>query len=150
MSEPVSPKSVLKRLIQGIAEQRWPELHELYAADAVVEYPFALPAPIRLAGRGAIQRYFAGVARMGLRLRARNLMIHETADAEVVVVEYDYDGLLATTGREFQLANIQVTRVRDGLIVSSRDYHNHAVLTEVLGRLPEVLAALGLRLMASD
>jgi ketosteroid isomerase-like protein len=134
---------VLEHLIQGIADQRWPQLHELYAEDAVVEYPFALPAPMRVAGRDAIQRYFAGVARTGLHLRGRNVMIHETADPEVVVVEYDYDGLLATTGREFQVANIQVTRVRDGLIVSSRDYHNHVVLSEVLGRLPEVLAALG-------
>jgi ketosteroid isomerase-like protein len=60
----------------------------------------------------------------------------------MVVVEYDYDGRLNTTGREFQVANIQVTRVRDGLIVSSRDYHNHVVLSEVLGRLPDVLASL--------
>ena len=142
MSESVSPRSVLERLIQGIADQRWPELHELYAEDAVVEYPFALPAPMRLAGRDAIQRYFAGVLRTGLHLRARNVMIHETADPEMVVVEYDYDGRLNTTGREFQVANIQVTRVRDGLIVSSRDYHNHVVLSEVLGRLPDVLASL--------
>lgn len=37
-------------------------LHELYAHDTLVEYPFALPAPTRLEGREAVQRYFAAVA----------------------------------------------------------------------------------------
>jgi uncharacterized protein len=132
MPETVSPSSVLERLIQGIADQRWAELHELYADDAVVEYPFALPTPMRLQGRDAIEQYFARVLRTGLHLRGRDVVIHETADPEVVVVEYNYDGLVGSTGREFQVANIQVTQIRDGLIVSSRDYHNHAVLSEVL------------------
>jgi len=52
-------------------------------------------------------------------------VLHETRDPEVVIVEYDYDGLVTTTGRSFQVSNIQVSRVRDGQIVISRDYHNH-------------------------
>ena len=44
MSEPASPRDVIERLIQGISKGRWLELHELYAEDAVVEYPFALPS----------------------------------------------------------------------------------------------------------
>ena len=46
-----------------------------YAKDAVVEYPFALPAPTRLQG-GAIQRYFAAVARMPLQFRAHHIVMH--------------------------------------------------------------------------
>ena len=46
------------------------------------------------------------------------------------VAEYDYDGLVTTTGRSFQVSNIQVSRVRDGQIVTSRDYHNHPVLAD--------------------
>ena len=50
MSEPASPGNVIERLIQGISKGQWLELDELYAEDAVVEYPFALPgAPARLA-----------------------------------------------------------------------------------------------------
>ena len=64
MSEPASPRDVIECLIQGISKGGWLELHELYAEDAVVEYPFALPSgPARLAGRPAIRRYFAAVAR---------------------------------------------------------------------------------------
>jgi uncharacterized protein len=134
-------REVLERLIRGISDQRWPELHELYAEDAVVEYPFALPAPTRLEGRAAIQRYFAAVARTPLELRAHNVVMHEATNPEVIIVEYDYDGLVTTTGRAFQVSNIQVSTVRGGQIVRSRDYHNHLVLADVTGRLPDLISA---------
>lgn len=114
----------------------------MYAPDALVQYPFALQAPTRLEGREAIRRYFAAVARTPLELRACNITVHETGDPEVVVAEWDYDGLMTSTGRSFRVSNIQVSRVREGQIVASRDYHNHVVLAEVLGQLPALLAAL--------
>ena len=142
MPESASPREVLERLIHGISSQRWEVLHELYARDALVEYPLALAAPTRLEGREAVQRYFTAVARMPLRLQARNLVVHETSDPEVIVAEWDYDGLVTTTNRPFQVSNIQVSRVRNGQIVASRDYHNHLVLADVVGRLPALLATL--------
>jgi len=48
VSEPASPREVVEALMRGISDQRWDELDGLYADDAVVEYPFALPAPRRL------------------------------------------------------------------------------------------------------
>jgi ketosteroid isomerase-like protein len=128
--------------MQGISAEAWADLDAWYAEDAVVEYPFGLPAPTRLEGREAIRKYFAAAARLPLKLRAQGMVVHETADPEVVVAEWDYDGLVTTTGRAFQVANIQVSRVRGGKIVASRDYHNHAVLAEVMGRLPAVVTAL--------
>lgn len=141
MPESAGAREVLEHLIRGISDGGWLELHELYAEQAVVEYPFALPAPARLDGRGAIQRYFAAVARMPLELRAHNIVMHETTDPGVIVVEYDYDGLVTTTGSAFQVSNIQVSTVRDGQIVKSRDYHNHVVLADVTGRLPDLISA---------
>jgi ketosteroid isomerase-like protein len=79
---------------------------------------------------------------MPLRLQARNLVVHETSDPEVVVAEWDYDGLVTTANRPFRVSSIQVSRVRNGQIVASRDYHNHLVLADVLGQLPALLAAL--------
>lgn len=114
----------------------------MYAPGALVEYPFALLAPTRLDGREAIRRYFAAVARTPLELQARDITVHETSDPEVVIAEWDYDGLMTTTGRSFQVSNIQVSRIRNGQIVASRDYHNHLVLAEVLGQIPALLAAL--------
>jgi uncharacterized protein len=142
MPESASPREVLEHLIHGISNGRWQVLHELYAHDALVEYPFALPTPTCLEGREAVQRYFTAVAQMPLELRARNIVVHETSDPEVIVAEWDYDGLVTTTNRSFQVSNIQVSRVRNGQILASRDYHNHLVLADVLGRLPALLAAL--------
>jgi len=49
---------------------------------------------------------------------------------------------VTTTDRSFQVSNIQVSRVRHGQILASRDYHNHLVLADVLGRLPALLSTL--------
>jgi uncharacterized protein len=142
MSESLGPRQVLERLLDGISNQRWPELHHLYAEDAVVEYPFALPAPMQLKGREAIRAYFARVASHPLELRARDVVMHETVDPETVIVEWIYDGLVTTTRRSFEVANIQVSTVRDGRIVASRDYHNHVALANAVGRLSTLLSAL--------
>jgi ketosteroid isomerase-like protein len=136
------PREVVERLIDGISHGDWQELHVLYAENAVIEYPFALPAPRRLEGRQAIRRYFEAVANLPLELRAHNVSLHESRDPEVVIIEYDYDGLATATGRSFQVSNIQVSTVRDGLIVRSRDYHNHVALADAIGQLGELVSAI--------
>jgi uncharacterized protein len=128
--------------MRRISEEKWQELDGLYAEEAVIEYPFALPAPIKLGGLEAIRRYFAAVAALSLKLQTRNMIVHETADPEVVVAEWDYDGLVTTTGRSFRVSNVQVSTIRDGKIVASRDYHNHAMLADAMGRLPALLEAI--------
>ena len=85
-------------------------------------------------GRDAIREHFAAASRAQLRLQVRNLRVHETTDPEVVVAEYDYG--IDTDGRSAIVANIQVMRVRDGLIVESRDYHDHARLAALVGPRP--------------
>ena len=136
------PSQVFARLSQGITDQRWLELAELYAEDVVVDMPFAAPTPTRLHGREEVRTHFAAAAQGPLSLEARNVRVHETADPEVIVAEFDYVGRVATTGTNFRVANIQVLRIRDGLIVESRDYHDHLALAHALGHLPQLVAAM--------
>jgi ketosteroid isomerase-like protein len=49
-------------------------------------------------------------------------MLHETADPEVIIVEFDLHGELRGTGRTYQLPCVQVFRIRDGAVVWFRDY----------------------------
>jgi ketosteroid isomerase-like protein len=133
MSTTATPREVFERLSAGISSGDWSSLHELYAEEAVVEMPFARPAPVRLHGRADVRRHFAGNAAGPIRLRARDVRVHETADPEVIVAEYAYDGQVTTTGAGFRMSNVQVLRVRDGLIVESRDYHDHAAIAQALG-----------------
>jgi ketosteroid isomerase-like protein len=143
MPDPASPRRVLESLLQGISGGRWNDLADLYAEDAVVEQPFAPSPPRRLDGREVIRAHFAAAAQGPLELKASNVVVHDTADPEVVVAEFDYDGRVATTGRSFRAANIQVLRVRDGRIVSSRDYHDHLALAAAVGRLEALVASIG-------
>jgi uncharacterized protein len=128
MPDPARPREVFERLVAGISGKQWDGLADLYAEDAVVEQPFALPRPVRLAGREAIRRHFAAGSRLPLELRARDIVVHETTDPEVIIVEYVYDGRVTTTGRTLSISNVQVMRIHDGLISTSRDYHDHAAL----------------------
>ena len=141
MTDAPSPEQVVRAVMDGIARGAWGELHQWYAEDAVVEHRFALPAPTRLEGREAIRVYFERSARAPLTLAVRNMTVHQTADPEVVIAEWDYE--VTAPGQSAEVANIQVSRVRDGLIVASRDYHNHFALAEAVGAAPRLLAAMG-------
>jgi ketosteroid isomerase-like protein len=127
-----TPRTVVTQLIAGVTGRAWDDLPNLYAEDAVVDFPFALPAPLRLTGREQIRAHFAAAATLPLEMAARNVVVHETAEPEVVVAEFDYDGRVTATGRAFTFSNIMVVRVRDGKIVASRDYHNHAQLASAI------------------
>jgi ketosteroid isomerase-like protein len=143
MSETLSSREVFLELLAGITAGRFAELAELYAEDAVVETVFQPVGPRRLEGRAVLRARFAEVAAHSpLELTARNVVVRETDDPEVVVAEWDYQVHHRESGRAFEAANIQVLRVRDGLIVHSRDYHDHLALATAGGNLPQLVAAL--------
>ncbi|WP_405596914.1 nuclear transport factor 2 family protein [Streptomyces sp. NBC_01410] len=143
MPETLSPREVFQKLIEGIGAGRFTELAELYAEDAVVETVFEPVGPRRVEGRAALEERFAQVAASSpVELTPANVVVRETDDAEVVVAEFDYHVRHRLTGRTFEASNIQVLRVRDGLIVSSRDYHDHLALVVAGGNLSQLVAAL--------
>ncbi|MBP2328947.1 ketosteroid isomerase-like protein [Kibdelosporangium banguiense] len=123
-----TPREVFETLLDGVVERRFDGLADLYAEDTVVDLPFALPEPLHREGRQALADHFAWFSTLPVRFAVANLRIHETTDPEVIVAEYDYNVHVTTTGKELTTANIQVMRVRDGKIVESRDFHNHAVI----------------------
>ncbi|MFE7778752.1 nuclear transport factor 2 family protein [Streptomyces sp. NPDC057445] len=143
MPETLTPREVFQKLIENISAGRFTELADLYAEDAVVETVFEPAGPRRIEGRAALKERFAQVsASSPVELTPANVVVRETDDAEVVVAEFDYHVHHRLTGRTFEASNIQVLRVRDGLIVSSRDYHDHLALIVAGGNLPQLVAAL--------
>lgn len=100
-----------------------------FAVDAVMEFPHSaeLALPSRIQGRDSIRPIFTALQYRyqddGRRLRRlENLAIHETKDPEVVVVEFEALGDVPSGGSDRRVPDIQVWRVRDGLVVSVRDY----------------------------
>ena len=135
----MTPREVFERLVHGVAGRRWDELPALYAEDAVVTHPFAASAA-PLVGREALRRHFTAGAELGLEMAVHDLVVHETADPEVVVGEFAYVGRVAATGRRFRVPNLFILRVRDGLIVESRDYADHLAVAAATGHLASAVA----------
>jgi len=137
------PSDVFAALVNGVAEGRWEDLPQLYAQQTHVEHPFH---PLRMPPmrtREELREHFRQAARgPELRRQVTNVVIHETGDPEVIVAEFTYDGTLADTGEAFSLPGIFVMRVRDGEIVSSRDYLDHLTSARIRGQFGDLLAAL--------
>ncbi|MFD6532428.1 nuclear transport factor 2 family protein [Streptomyces sp. NPDC060184] len=143
MPAPATPQEIFEWLIDLISAGKWSELPGLYAEDAQVEIVFSPVPARRFHGRAALRTHFAALgAADAIRLRAENIHVHTTGDPEVVIAEFDYAGLYPATGRTFRSANIQVLRVRDGLIVETRDYHDHLTFAAADGRAHQLLAAM--------
>jgi ketosteroid isomerase-like protein len=135
MAQPLSPQEVFLALVHGVAEGRWDELPSLYAEQTDVVHPFdPLRAPA-LRSRAELREHFRPTG-AGPRLARRpaNITIHETTDPEVIVAEFEYQGTVVDTGEPFAVPGIFVLRVRNGEIVSSRDYFDHVAAARVRGQ----------------
>jgi ketosteroid isomerase-like protein len=123
-----SPREVVERVHRMAMDYDLTGQADLYAADGVLEWPFA-PAgvPRRTEGREEIRRVLEALGHRvrgaGTRLTGLNsVVIHETLDPEVVIVELEAHAEVPATGMTYQLPYIQVLRIRDGQIASFRDY----------------------------
>lgn len=123
-----------------------PELaDDLYAEDVVIEFPFARPGMRRrFEGREAFRSFVAaGGVPLPVRFEGfRDVVIHDTADPEVIIAEYDLAGTVTTTNRQAAESFVLVLRVRAGRIVHLREYQNVLGMAVALGQLPELLAGL--------
>lgn len=74
-----------------------------------------------------------------LTFQPEDIVIHETADPEVIVAEFEYRGIVVSTGAPFVVPCVFVLRIRDGLIVESRDYVDHVAFARARGTLEDLL-----------
>jgi ketosteroid isomerase-like protein len=126
----IDTRAVLERFRQAAINQSADEMRQLYAADAVHEFPFTRPdLPSRLEGRDEIVNWIAGGWKaQALRYeRYRTLAIHDTDDPNTIVVEQE------AIGSDFVLPNIVVLTTRDGQITHLRDYVNILAAMEAVG-----------------
>ncbi|MGH7487018.1 MAG: nuclear transport factor 2 family protein [bacterium] len=134
MPETASPTEVFHRLVKAIAERRQSEiLDECYAEDVVVEHPFIIPEPTTTRGREQLRERTTKLKKLPITMEIVDVVVHETADPEVIVGEFESRITSEQTGKCITTSNILVLRVRNGLVVSSRDYHNHALLAGFIG-----------------
>lgn len=130
-------REVVERLLRASREQDIETMVGLMAPDGYIEWPYRPPGvPARVQGRAAIRKHLTEVAGGFITFdEHRDVVIHETADPEVVIVEYEARGTVVPTGAPFEQTVIAVFRVRDGHVVSYRDYINPLPLLEALAGL---------------
>lgn len=107
----------------------------MLAPDAVIEDPFARPGQPRRYESAAAFEEATRESRESLPVRFesfRYTAVHETADPEVTVLEYELGGTVLTTGRRASAPFIAVMRVRDGRIVLWREYQDKLAIAAAL------------------
>jgi uncharacterized protein len=139
-----SSRQTAERFLQAAISPDPGDMADCYAPSVVIEMPFAV-APLIPARAETTREELRGRFRAGRADRRytklSNVVIHETADPEVVIIEYELHGEY-TTGEPFSVRFLMVLTIRDGQIVHSRDYSNPIAGARLLGRLPELLAVL--------
>jgi ketosteroid isomerase-like protein len=127
-----SPTEVFHRLVHAVAARRQVEIvDECYAEDVVVEHPFMVPEPTTTKGREQLRERMAMLRTLPITVEVSDIVVHETTDPDVIVGEFRSRVTSKLTGKQVTTSNILVLRFRDGMIVSSRDYHNHALLADL-------------------
>ncbi|WP_245716246.1 nuclear transport factor 2 family protein [Micromonospora humi] len=130
----MSSREVVERVLRAGREQDVEAFVALMAPEGYIEWPFR-PAgvPGRVQGHAQIRRHLTEAANALVTIdEHRDLVLHETTDPEVVVVEYEARGSVVATDAPFEQTVIAVFRVRDGRIVSYRDYINPLALLAAL------------------
>jgi len=138
MPEAASPTEVFYRLVDAVADRRQAEIvDECYAEDVVVEHPFMVPEPTTTKGRELLRERMLNLKKLPITMEIAEAVVHQTTDPEVIVGEFESHITSKLTGKRITTRNILVLRVRHGVIVSSRDFHNHALLAEFIGAPPQ-------------
>jgi len=140
----LSPPEVAEQVRRMVAGEEGISFADLFAADGVITYPFALPGmPRELRGRDAIRGFYdAARGREMLRIDGTEAVVHETSDPQVVITEITHHGWSRAAGEPYRFTALGVIRVRDGQIVRYDDYMDPIALARMLGRTGELVAAL--------
>ncbi|MEU3620501.1 nuclear transport factor 2 family protein [Streptomyces sp. NPDC006872] len=141
----LSPREVFLRLVHGVADGNFDELPDLYGEVTDVRHPMATPQSEPLTSRSALQEHFTvpPEAREAVpKRRVVDVVVHETADPEVIVAEFAYE-FTSSDDSPAKVPCVFVMRIRDGRIIESRDYIDPIRTYTARGDLDRLLASLG-------
>ncbi|MFF2406425.1 nuclear transport factor 2 family protein [Streptomyces sp. NPDC058092] len=120
-----TPGEVLNRYYQAMLDKSPDDLADLYALDAVHEFPFTSPGfPPRYEGREAVRAgYRAAWGTSPVQVQeVRKIAAYETADPEVIIAEHVVVGTLPTRRTNFTVPGLLILHIHSGLITRARDY----------------------------
>ncbi|MGW1108786.1 nuclear transport factor 2 family protein [Streptomyces sp. NPDC002540] len=131
-----TPREVLNRYYQAMLDKSPDDLADLYAVDAVHEFPFTSPGfPPRYEGREAVRAgYRAAWGTSPVQVQeVREIAAYETADPEVIIAEHVVAGTLPTGRTDFTVPGLLILHIRSGLITRARDYMDNSAVANARG-----------------
>jgi ketosteroid isomerase-like protein len=140
-----SPREIAELTCKMVAGDTSVVFADLFAADGVMEFPYAPPGfwPT-LDGQAKIREFYdhaRGVRKL-FDQHGVSSMIYETADPEVVITEIEHHGVSHVTNAPYQIRAVGVIRVRAGEIVHYRDYMNPVAVAQLTGRTADLIESL--------
>jgi ketosteroid isomerase-like protein len=145
LTQSARPREVALRLLQAAISPHPEDMADCYAAEVVIEMPFAIPGimPQRTqTTREDLRARFASGSAIRRYTNLDRSVIHETTDPEVIIADYDLHGHLVATGETFTMSYLMILTIRDGQITRSRDYTDPIAGARILGRVPQLIEAL--------
>ena len=125
MTMPMTPSELYRHGLQLLLEKDIPGWVDLWDGNGVLEFPFAPEGwPKRLEGKTAVGDYMRHYPDHVDLHDFPDVKIHQTTDAETIVVEMRGVGRLVETDSPFDMTYIAVVTVKDEHITSYRDYWN--------------------------
>jgi len=122
--------------------QRWDEWIDLWADDAVLEFPFAHDSRQNVyRGKRDILEYMSATTGSIVVDSVTDLRVHPLLDPEAVVVELQIAGRQIVNGSPYNQRYVTIFQYKDGKIVNYREYWNPLVSIEAFGGYEEWLTA---------
>jgi uncharacterized protein len=117
--------TIMKRALGHRVDQSATSFIAMMAEDFVMEFPYARPGmKTRIDGRAAVVSYLSTVGEAVSVDTVDNVMVHETLDPEVVILEFEGHGRALKVGEPYEQRYISVIRTRGGRLVHYKDYWN--------------------------
>ncbi|WP_249416800.1 nuclear transport factor 2 family protein [Streptomyces sp. TS71-3] len=120
-----TPRDVLARYYQAMLDKSADDLADLYAVDALHEFPFAAPGfPPCFEGREAVRAgYRAAWGASPVEVaEIKEIAAYETADPSVIIAEQIVVGTLPAGRGTLTVPGLLILHVSGGLIRRVRDY----------------------------
>lgn len=131
-----TPREALALYYQAMLDKSPDDLADLYAMDAVHEFPFSSPGfPERYEGREAVRTgYRAAWGASPVQVKeVRRVAAYGTTDPEVIVAEHVVVAAMPPQDTTFTIPGLLILHVRDGLITRVRDYMDGLGVTNARG-----------------
>ncbi len=127
-----TPRETIELFLHTVTHGTRDQLADLYAPDVRIEIPFAPGGVPQVSqGREEIRTRMKSAEVLWRFESVRDVTVHDTGEPDVIIAEYRVHGVLAASGRAFDLGYISVFRIEDGLITWARDYGNPLEVQEL-------------------